>query len=302
MIAATPQTASRSGLIQAIGAYSIWGFMPLYFKQLQMVSPLEVVAHRIVWSVGLLILILWLRGRMAEYRAAIVAARTRYMLLLSSALIAANWLIYIWAIYHDHILAASLGYYLNPLLNVLLGLFLLKERPRPVQWLAVAIAAVGVAVLAAQTLTTIWISFALALSFGLYGLVRKVAPVGSLPGLGVETTLLFPIAAGFAAWAWLYDTSPGFGYSGTTDALLIAGGAVTAIPLLLFAAAAKKMSLATLGFIQYIGPTIQFLLGVFVYHEELTVPHMICFAAIWISLIIYSGEGFYQSKRTMQPV
>ena len=302
MSAPTSPATSRSGLIQAVGAYSIWGFMPLYFKQLQMISPVEVVAHRIVWSVGLLLLILWMRGRMSEYRAALAQPRTRYMLLLSSALIAVNWLIYIWAIYHDHILAASLGYYLNPLLNVLLGLFLLGERPRPVQWIAVALAALGVAVLASQTLTTIWISFALALSFGLYGLVRKVAPVGSLPGLGVETTLLFPLAFGFAAWAWLYDTSPGFGYSGITDAFLIAGGAVTAIPLLLFAAAAKKMSLATLGFIQYIGPTIQFLLGVFVYHEELTVPHMICFALIWTSLIVYSGEGWMQARRVARPV
>ncbi len=276
--------------------------MPLFFKQLQHVSALEVVAHRIVWSVGMLLAALWLLGRMGEYRAALAERRTRNMLFFSSFLIAANWLIYIWAIYHDQILAASLGYYLNPLLNVVLGALFLGERLRPVQWLCVALAVIGVAVLASETLSTIWISFALALTFGTYGLVRKVAPVGSIPGLTVETTLLFPLALGFAAWAWFYNASPGFGYDTRTDIYLIAGGAITATPLLLFASAAKKLTLATLGFIQYIGPTIQFLLGVFLYKEALTPAHLICFGLIWTSLIIYSGEGWLRSRKQAQPV
>ncbi len=301
MTAASAPTSSKSGLIQAVITYAIWGFMPLFFKQLQHVSALEVVSHRIVWSVGMLLVVLWAVGRMGEYRAALANPRTRAMLFLSSFLIAANWLIYIWAIYQDQILAASLGYYLNPLLNVVLGSVFLGEKLRPVQWLCVALAAIGVSVLAVETLATIWISFALALSFGLYGLVRKVAPVGSIPGLTVETTLLFPLAAGFAAWAWVYDASPGFGFDTRTDMLLIAGGAITAVPLLLFAAAAKKLTLATLGFVQYIGPTIQFLLGVFVYHEALTWAHLVCFGLIWTSLIIYSANGWIRSRRIAQP-
>ncbi len=295
-------SSSKSGLIQAVITYTIWGFMPLFFKQLQHVSALEVVAHRVVWSVGMLLAALWLLGRMGEYRVALAEPRTRNMLFLSAFLIAANWLIYIWAIYQDQILAASLGYYLNPLLNVVLGALFLGERLRPVQWLCVALAAIGVAVLASETLSTIWISFALALTFGTYGLVRKVAPVGSIPGLTVETTLLFPLALGFAAWAWFYSASPGFGFDMRTDIYLVAGGAITAIPLLLFASAAKKLTLATLGFVQYIGPTIQFLLGVFLYKEALTPAHLICFGLIWTSLIIYSGEGWLRSRRQAQPV
>jgi len=288
---------ARIGLFHALTAYTIWGFMPVFFKQLVGISAFEVVAHRIVWSVGLLLIILWARGRMGEYRAALSDRRTRNFLILSSLLIACNWLVYIIAITTDRVIAASLGYYLNPLLNVLLGFFFLKEKLKPVQWLSVALAATGVAVLAVGSLSSLWISLALAGSFGMYGMVRKVAPVGALPGLAVETTLLFPLAAGFAAWAYLYDPQPGFGTATRTDLLMIAGGAITAIPLLFFASAAKRLTLATLGFVQYIGPTIQFLLGVFIYGEPLTPAHIVCFGLIWAALAIYSLDGWRSARR-----
>lgn len=294
------ESSARIGLIHALCAYTIWGFMPLFFKQLAVISALEVVAHRIVWSVPLLLAILWLRKRLPEFAGVIRDPHTLRLMLLSATLIALNWLIYIWAIYQNQILAASLGYYLNPLLNVVLGFFFLKERLRPVQWIAVAMAAAGVAVLAVETLSTIWISLALAATFGIYGIVRKIAPVKSVPGLAAETTLLFPVAASFAFWALVYDRNPGFGYSTKTDLFLILGGMITAIPLLFFASAAKRLSLATLGFVQYIGPTIQFLLGVFLYKEALTVSHLICFGMIWTALILYSGDSLRNAHRSRQ--
>ena len=295
---ATPQPTRPgiNGLPEALAAYVIWGFMPVFFKQLQGISAVEVVAHRVIWSVGLLLAILWWRGRFDEYRRAIGTASTRRFMLISATLIAGNWLVYIWAIDHDRIVAASLGYYLNPLFNVMLGMVFFRERLSRTQWIAVALAAIGVAVLAWESLHTIWISITLAATFGLYGLVRKSAPVGSLPGLAIETTLLFPIALGYALWAYNYDASPGWGYSTYTDAFLVIGGAVTALPLLLFASAARKMPLSTLGFIQYIGPTIQFLLGVFVYHEPFTQAHAICFGLIWTSLALYSFDSWRMAR------
>jgi len=287
---------SRTGLIHALAAYLIWGFMPLFFKQLVEISPLHIVAHRVIWAVPMLLAMLWLRGRMGEYLAALRSSRARWMLMLSSLLIATNWLVYIYAVATNQILAASLGYFLNPLLNVVLGLVFFKERLNRIQWTAVALAAIGVCVLASESLAGIWISLTLAISFGFYGMVRKVAPVQSIPGLTVETSLLMPVALGFVLWASVYDPSPSLGYSTKTDLFLILGGAITAIPLLFFASAAKKMPLSTLGFIQYIGPTIQFLLGVFLYREALTLSHIICFSLIWFALILYSGDAYRSSR------
>ena len=291
-----PRRFGANGLPQAIGAYTIWGFMPLFFKQLQAISAVDIVAHRVLWSVLLLLVILWLRKRLPEYRAALATPATLRLMMLSSALIAGNWLIYVWAINNGHILAGSLGYYLNPLLNILLGMVFFGERMARVQWLCVALAAAGVTVLASETLSHLWISLMLAGTFGFYGLVRKKAPVGSLPGLASETTLMLPIALAYVLWSANYSSGNGWGYSPYTDALLIAGGAVTAIPLLLFASAARKMPLSTLGFIQYIGPTIQFLLGVFVYDEPFTQAHAICFALIWTSLAIFSVDGWRRAR------
>ena len=289
-------TPRLKGLPEAVGAYTIWGFMPLFFKQLQGVSAVEIVAHRVVWSVVLIIAILWMRSRLGEFRAALSDSRTRRYMVMSTTLIAGNWLIYIWAITNNQILAGSLGYYINPLINVALGVVFFSERMNRTQIMAIVLAAAGVLVLASESLASIWISLALAGTFGLYGMVRKLAPVGSLPGLACETTLLLPFALGYALWATWYDPAPGFGYSGYTDALLIAGGAVTTVPLLLFASAARKMPLSTLGFIQFIGPTIQFMLGVFVYDEPFTRAHAICFGLIWTAVALFCFDSIQRSK------
>jgi chloramphenicol-sensitive protein RarD len=285
-----------NGLPEAVGAYTIWGFMPLFFKQLQGISPVEIVAHRVMWSVLLVLAILWARRSLHEFRTAITDPRTRRFMLASTTLIAGNWLIYIWAITNQHILAGSLGYYINPLINVALGVVFFSERMNRTQLIAIALAAAGVMVLASESLASIWISLSLAGSFGLYGMVRKMAPVGSLPGLACETVLMLPFAIGYALWAHLYDPTPGFGYSPYTDAFLIAGGAITTIPLLLFASAARKMPLSTLGFIQFIGPTIQFMLGVFVYDEPFTRAHAICFALIWSAVAVFCLDGVRRSR------
>ena len=281
--------AQPSGLPYAVGAYLIWGFVPAYFKLLHDVLPVEIVAQRILWSIPLLVVIMFARKQLGEF---IEIFRNRVLLrnLLGSAcLIAANWLIYIWAVVNDHVLAASLGYYLNPLVNVLLGRIFLGERLRPLQKIAVAVAAIGVAILIADALDTLWVSVALALSFGTYGLIRKVTPVGSVPGLAVETSLLAPLSLAAVFW-FAHEGTSGFGTSTFTTSLLIVAGAVTAIPLLLFATAARRMSYASLGFVQYLAPSIAFLLGVFVYGEPLDTTKLACFVLIWASIAVFSFD------------
>ncbi len=279
-----------SGLPQAFGAYFIWGFVPVYFKWLSHVPPIEVVAQRILWSIPLLLVIMFFRKQLGDFDAIIRHRAHLRNLLVSATLIAINWLIYIWAITNDHVLAASLGYYLNPLVNVLLGRMFLGERLRPMQLVAVAAAALGVVILIGDALDTLWISVSLACSFGLYGLIRKITPVGSVPGLAVETTLLAPLSLCAVFW-FASNGSGGFGDDFNTTALLILAGAVTAIPLLLFATAARRMSYASLGFVQYIAPTIAFLLGVFVYGEPLSMTKLACFVLIWVSIAIFCADA-----------
>ncbi len=295
-----PGAGERSlpaGLWEAVGAYVIWGFFPLYFKPIQHVSPWEVVGQRIVWSVLLLFVLLAVRKRFGEFMRVMSTPRLVGPLLASSLLIAANWLIYIWAVYNGHVLAASLGYFLNPLLNVLLGAAVLKEKLRPLQWASVGIAAIGVAVLAFGALDTLWISLSLAASFGIYGLIRKVIDTGPMVGLAAETLLLAPFAALFL---WWWASVPGrmaFGHTGTlTDALLIGCGVMTAVPLLMFASAARKLAYSTLGLIQYVAPTIVFLLGIFVYHEPLKTSQIICFVLIWAGLLLYIWDGLRSGR------
>lgn len=283
------EAATPNGLPFAVGAYLIWGFVPAYFKLLQHVPSGEIVAQRILWSIPLLLLIMAFRRQIGEFFAIFRNGAHLRNLFASALLIAANWLIYIWAVTNDHILAASLGYYLNPLINVLLGRMFLGERLRPMQLVAVAVAAIGVAILAADAIDTLWISVALALSFGIYGLIRKVTPVGAVPGLAVETTLL--ALPSLAAAIWFLDAgTAGFGRDASTTWLLIVSGVVTATPLLLFATAARRMSYASLGFVQYLAPSIVFLLGVFVYGEPLSNVKLVCFVLIWASIAIFVGD------------
>ena len=285
-----PAGSNQGGLPYAIAAYGIWGFVPLFFKLIASVPPVEVLAQRIIWSLPLCFAIMLFRRQIGEYLAALKDWRTLRLLLASAVLIAVNWLVYIYSIFTDHVLAASLGYYLNPLVNVMLGMIFLGERLSRLQLVAVVIAGVGVAILLAGALDTLWISLTLAFSFGIYGLLRKVVPVGSLPGLSVETTVLLLPSLGVAAWYLWAGDGRGFGSDTSISLLLMAGGVVTAVPLLLFATAARRMSYAALGFVQFLAPTLQFLLSLFVFHEPLEPVQLACFVLIWISIAVFSFD------------
>lgn len=288
--APAPAGSHEGGLPYALAAYGIWGFVPLFFKLLSSVPPVEVLAQRIVWSLPLCFLIMAFRRQIGEYLAVLRDWKVLRLLLASSVLIAVNWLVYIYSIFTDHVLAASLGYYLNPLVNVMLGMVFLGERLSRMQMLAVVIAGVGVAILLAGALDTLWISLTLALTFGIYGLLRKVAPVGSLPGLSVETTVLLLPSLAVAGYYLAAGDGRGFGSENSISLLLMAGGVVTAVPLLLFATAARRMSYAALGFVQYMAPTIQFLLSLFIFNEPLKPVQLACFLLIWVSIAVFSFD------------
>ena len=287
----------RAGLMLGVGAYLFWGVMPLYFKAIAEVAPTEIVAHRIVWSLIFLAALASLWRKWPAIRAAASTPQVLATLIVTALLIGINWLLFIYAVVSGHVLEASLGYYLNPLVNVLLGVLLLKERLSVAQAAAAGLAAAGVAVLAAGAGSGLWISLTLAASFALYGFVRKVAPVDSVEGLAIETALLAPVALGWLIW--LRQTNElGMGRFGTdVDILLALGGAVTAIPLLMFTAAARRLPYSMLGFLQYIAPSLQFLLAVLAFGEPLTTPHVICFAAIWTALAIFSLDGWRSAAR-----
>ena len=286
-----PQPQRRAGLLFGLGAYLCWGVMPLYFKALAHVTALEIVAHRVIWSLLFLAVLLTLIRRWPEVRSALADKKVLVTLMATTILIGINWLVFIYAIVTNHVLEGSLGYYLNPLVNVLLGVVLLKERLSRGQAFAALLAAAGVAVLAAGAGSGLWISLTLAASFALYGFLRKIVAVDSVEGLSIETALLTPFALGWLVW--LSDRGSGaFGHvSLGTDVLLVLGGAITAIPLLMFTAAARRLPYSTLGFLQYIAPSLQFMLAVLVFGEPLTRAHIICFAAIWTALVIFSFEG-----------
>jgi chloramphenicol-sensitive protein RarD len=287
---------SRAGLFYGLGAYLLWGVMPLYFKLLAAVPATEIVGHRILWSVLFLAVLATLWRRWSAIRAAVTTGRVLMTLTVTAMLIAVNWLVYIYSVVSGHVLAGSLGYYLNPLVNVLLGVALLKERLSRGQLFAVVLAGAGVAVLAVGAGSDLWISLTLAFSFGLYGFLRKIAPVDSLEGLSVETALLAPLALGWIIWLSRQGAG-GLGHYDTgTDLLLVLGGAVTAIPLLLFTAAAKRLPYSTLGFLQYLAPSLQFLLAVLVFGEALTTAHLVCFGAIWAALAIFTVEGIRKGR------
>lgn len=288
----SPASTARTGLLQALGAAFVWGIIPLYFKALASVDAGEVVAHRILWSLPLLLAILWWRSELPAIHAALAVPRTRLLLFLTSLFIAGNWIVYVLAVNGGHVLAASLGYFISPLLTVMLGALVLGERLQRLQWVAVAVAAAGVAVLGAGAWQTLWISLALAGLWALYSLARRVAVVDAIPGLAVETGLLLPIALGWIAWQAAQGQAHGLGSDGRTDVLLVGAGAVTALPLLLFNLAVKKISFATIGLIQYVAPSIQFVLAVFLFREPLTMAHLIAFPLIWTGLALYSWSAW----------
>jgi len=286
---------TRAGLLMGLGAYLLWGVLPLYFKALAHVDPTEIVAHRILWSLIFLGALVTWWARWPAIRDAIANRRVLLTLMATAVLIAVNWLVYIWAVLNGHVLEGSLGYYLNPLVNVLLGVFILKERLSIGQKCAVGLAAAGVAVLALGAGSGLWISLTLAFSFATYGFLRKVAPVDSLEGLSIETALLAPIALGWVLWLSAQGQG-GLEIDTRTTLLLVLAGAITAIPLLLFTAAAKRLPYSTLGFLQYIAPSLQFLLAVLVFGEKLTTAHIVCFGAIWTALAIFTFEGVRKGR------
>ncbi|MFN9497961.1 MAG: EamA family transporter RarD [Erythrobacteraceae bacterium] len=287
----TPAQSSKSvfasGLAPALGAYLVWGFLPLYLLLVKSVPPFEFVGWRIIWTLPLCLLIVAYRRQFPELLAALRSPRSLLALLASAVLIAINWFVYIWAIMAGEVYATSIGYYLNPLLNVLLGTLVLGERLSRRQWLAVAIAAVAVALLAAGAVTSLWISLTLGFSFALYGLVRKQVAVGSLPGLTIESAILLMPAAAIAGWYSMSPQGSSFGQGWQMSGLIIFSGVVTAVPLLLFALAARRMDYSTLGFIQYLSPTIVFFLGLFVFEQPLAPAKLASFMLIWVAVAIF---------------
>lgn len=290
-----------SGVWYGLSAYLFWGFLPLYFRLLHHVGPVEIVASRVLWSLALLIPILALRGTLGEFARVIRTPRLMLTLGATAVLIAANWLVYVWAVNNGHIIAASLGYFLNPLVNVLLGFAVLKERLGRLQWAAVALAAIGVAILATAALNTLWISLTLALSFGLYGLLRKLAPVTALQGLTAETLILSPLSLLYIVWLGS-TASLATGSDAATTILIMLLGVVTSVPLLLFAVAAKRMAYSALGLLQYIAPTIQFLIGVGIMGERLSAGQLWSFGLIWAGLALYSADSLRQARMERRPL
>lgn len=283
-----------AGLAFGIGSYTLWGVLPLYIHLLKGVPALQVLAHRVLWSLALLLVLIFVLRRA---KGIIAAARGRTLLLLvgSALMIAINWIVYIWAVQNDHVLEASLGYFINPLVNVALGFAFLGERLRRLQGVAIAIAAAGVIVLAVSGGGALWLSLLLALSFGLYGLLRKVAAIDALGGLTVETLLLAPFSVALLLHAGQTGTAA-FGQSDHLDMLLALAGVVTALPLLLFAAAARRLPLATLGLLQYIAPTLQFAEAVLIFGEPMHTVHIVTFALIWIGCALYAFDAIRAAR------
>ncbi len=286
-----PATPASWGLVYAASAFSIWGLSPLYWKLIAEVPPVEIILHRIVWSLVALLPLVVASGRNDDLKRALMQPRILTLMGVTSLLVAANWLIYVWAVNNGHMLEASLGYYINPLINVLLGVTFLGERLRPLQRRAVALATLGVAVQTVQYGHIPWISLALALSFGIYGLVRKMAAVGALVGLTVETLLLS--IPSLAVLVYLEAAGRGsFLHAGRQIDLLLCGSAMmTALPLLLFNLGARRLHLATIGLLQYIAPSCMFLLAVWRYHEPVGTTRWLTFVLIWIALALYSADA-----------
>ena len=286
----------NKGIWYAAGAYIIWGLFPIYWKQLENVPALQLLGNRIIWSFLLLIGIVFFTQQFQPFRGEALKGRVLGVYSIAAVLISVNWLTYVWAVNAGYIVESSLGYFINPLLSVLLGVIILRERLRPMQWLAVALAALGVLYLTVIYGRPPWIALTLAFTFGLYGLVKKIAPLGSLYGLTLETGILFLPALLYLAYAQISGSGALFNDGPRTDILLIGAGVVTAIPLLMFASAAKKITLTMVGLMQFIAPTLQFMIGVFLYNEPFSHNQLIGFSIVWLALIIFWLEGVFASR------
>lgn len=288
------------GLLLALAAYTIWGCFPLFFNLLSQVPSFEVLVHRIIWSFVATTIVVLIMRRLGTLTTLLQDKRALGWLMLSSILIATNWLIFIWAVSQQRVLESSLGYFMTPLVSLFLGRILLKERMHPLQAIAGALAAVAVLLELIMLGKLPWVSLTLALSFGFYGLVRKQQPVDSLNGLTVETLLILPLALGWIIWQLQSGVSMSFLSGNTlTTSLMIMSGIVTAVPLLLFAAAAKRLDLSVVGFIMYLNPTLQFLIAVFVFNESYPPQRLITFILIWIAMGFFL-YGLWQNRKSME--
>jgi chloramphenicol-sensitive protein RarD len=283
--------AARTGVLYGVAAYLWWGCVPVYFKAIASVSPWEVLAHRVIWSAVLLSVLLIHRRRVRIALQAVRSRRTLGTLMVTTSLVAFNWFVFIWSVTNGHLLQASLGYFINPLLTVLLGVIFLGERLSPWQKVCVVLAGLGVTYLTVSLGTFPWLAFGLATSFGFYGLLRKTAPVDALVGLTIETVLLSPLALAYLAYLMVAHSASFCAVSRSLDILLILAGVVTATPLLWFTESARRLRLATVGFLQYIAPTGQFLLAVLAFREPFTDSHAVTFCCIWTALVIFSVDA-----------
>ncbi|HEY0735158.1 MAG TPA: EamA family transporter RarD [Herpetosiphonaceae bacterium] len=288
----------NKGVFYGVGAYLLWGLLPIFWKSLHHVPALEILAHRMVWSLAFVVVLLAVQGHWRWLVPVLKNGRVLLTFTVSALLLSLNWFIYIWAVNAGHIVETSLGYFINPLLNVLLGTLFLKERLRPGQVAAIIVATIGVLYLTLHYGSLPWIALTLGGSFAIYGLLRKTAALNSLEGLTLETLVLFLPALAYLVYVEFVGTAA-FVHTGlTTTLLLIAGGVATALPLLLFASGARRITLTLIGILQYIAPTMQFLIGVFLYHEPLDSDRLIGFSLIWLALAIYSLEGILRSGRS----
>ncbi len=289
----------NKGIWFAVGAYIIWGLFPIYWKQLSSVPALQLLGHRIVWSFLFLIAAVFISKQFNTFRVEAANKRVLGVYTIAALLIGVNWLTYVWAVNAGYIVETSLGYYINPLLSVLLGVIFLRERLRPLQWLPVGLAALGVAYLTLVYGRPPWIALALAFTFGLYGLVKKIAPLGSLHGLTLETGILFIPALLFLTYLGITGKGAFLGGSPKTDTLLVGAGIVTAVPLLFFASAARRIPLVMIGLMQFIAPTIQFMIGVFIYDEPFSQNQLIGFSIVWLALIVFWIEGYMANRKSI---
>jgi chloramphenicol-sensitive protein RarD len=288
----------KKGVLSAVAAYALWGFFPIYFKILKNVPAFQITAHRIVWSFLLMVLLTGLWREFPALRSAF-KGRTLLIYLGASIFVGINWLVYVWAVNAGFIVEASLGYFINPLVSVLFGRILLGEKLRPMQWVPVGLACAGVIFLTVSYGALPWISLVLACSFGLYGLFKKIAPLAPLPGLALETAMIFLPALGYLLLQEFHGVGS-FGHAGLlTNLLLALTGVVTAVPLLLFAAASRRVRLTTMGLLQYITPSLQFLIGIFLYNEAFTPARLVGFSIIWLALLFFSTESFLNRRRVI---
>ena len=291
---------TRRGFVLGAAAYAMWGLFPLYWPLLRPAGAVEILAHRIFWSLVVMALLVVLLGRTRHLRGVIDDRRTLGILAVAAAVITVNWGTYIWGVNNGHVVETSLGYFINPLVTVLMGVVILGERLRRLQWVAMGIATLAVLGLTVEYGRPPWVALALAFSFGSYGLAKKKANVGAVESLTVETLVLAPLAAGYILWLVEQNTST-FGAEGASHALLITtAGVVTAVPLICFGAAATRVSMTTIGLLQYLAPTIQFALGVLLFHEAMPPMRWVGFALVWLALVIFTYEALNHRRRQLR--